>query len=83
MLLQWSCRLVNRNTTRDAKQVKTPQQYALYHGDTFVDVGTAAEISKHTGIALRTLMFYHTPTYRKTTDERTSYRLIDLEDDEQ
>ena len=59
------------------------KQYALYHGDEFVDVGTADEISKHTGIALRTLMFYHTPAYRNITDERTSYRLIDLEEDEE
>lgn len=33
-------------------------EYALYEGDTFITMGTLAEISKETGIAERMLKYY-------------------------
>jgi hypothetical protein len=33
-------------------------EYALYEGDTFIAMGTLAEISKETGIAERMLKYY-------------------------
>lgn len=40
-------------------------EYALYEGDTFITMGTLAEISKETGIAERMLKYYRWPSYHK------------------
>lgn len=37
--------------------------YALYEGDTFITMGTLAEISKETGITERMLKYYRWPSY--------------------
>jgi hypothetical protein len=38
-------------------------EYALYKGDTFVDLGTMSHLSKVTGKSSDTLRFLSTPTY--------------------
>lgn len=40
-------------------------EYALYEGDTFIAIGTLAEISKETGITERMLKYYRWPSYHK------------------
>ena len=42
-----------------------PSVFALYKGDTFVDVGTYAELAARTGIKIETLRFYATAMHRK------------------
>ena len=39
--------------------------YALYEGDTFITMGTLAEISKETGITERMLKYYRWPSHHK------------------
>ena len=39
--------------------------YALYDGDTFVDLGTVAYLSKKYGISNQTIRYYASPIYRK------------------
>lgn len=39
--------------------------YALYEGDTFITMGTLAEIGKETGITERMLKYYRWPSYHK------------------
>ena len=45
-------------------------EYALYEGDTFITMGTLAEISKETGIAERMLKYYTFCIHTKATSER-------------
>lgn len=47
-------------------------EYALYGGDTFITMGTLAEISKETGIAERMLKYY---TFASPKDE---IRMVEL-----
>ena len=42
-----------------------PSVFALYKGDTFVDVGTYAELAARTGIKEESLRFYATSVHRK------------------
>lgn len=41
--------------------------YALYHGDTFVDLGTKKYLAELLKVSVRTITFYMTPTYQKRT----------------
>lgn len=38
-------------------------EYALYHGDEFIAIGTAAELAMKQGVAPETIKFYATPAY--------------------
>lgn len=40
-------------------------EYALYHGDTFITCGTINEIIKETGLKKSTLYFYTSEKYKK------------------
>ena len=42
-----------------------PSVFALYKGDTFVDVGTYAELAARTGIKKDSLRFYATAVHKK------------------
>ena len=42
-----------------------PKTYAIYKGDTFVDLGTVAYLSKKYGISNQTIRYYASPIYRK------------------
>lgn len=48
-------------------------EYALYEGDTFITMGTLAEISKETGIAERMLKYY---TFASTQKRRPNGRVF-------
>lgn len=56
-------------------------EYALYEGDTFITMGTLAEISKETGIAERMLKYY---TFASTQRRHPNGRkLIEIEVDDE
>lgn len=48
--------------------------YALYHGDEFVDVGTAAEIAERRGLKPATIAYYSQPSYLRRFDGRDGGR---------
>ena len=39
--------------------------YALYKGEELIAMGTLLQIAFKTGVKLRTIQFYKTPTYKK------------------
>ena len=45
-------------------------EYALYHGDTFIDLGSKKKLASLLNVKEATITFYMTPTYLK----RTGYR---------
>ncbi len=42
--------------------------YALYHGDTFIDLGTKEYLANLLGVKKKTITFYMSPTYQKRND---------------
>ncbi len=39
--------------------------YALYRGDTFIDLGTKQHLANKIGVKVSTIEYYMTPTHRK------------------
>lgn len=59
-------------------------EYALYNGDEFVDIGTKEELAKALNVKPETISFYASPTYRKRFEKSPSGRLIAIRlDDEE
>lgn len=54
--------------------------YALYKGDTFIDLGTIEYLAKVLNVSKRTIHFYSTPSYRKRSEN--GYIVIRIEDEE-
>lgn len=53
--------------------------YALYKGDQLIADGTLLQIAYKTGVKLRTIKFYKTPTYLKRRKNGKNYReLVEL-----
>lgn len=53
--------------------------YALYKGETLIAFGTILQIAYKTGVKLRTIQFYKTPTYKKRHKNGKSFReLIEI-----
>lgn len=58
------------------------QEYALYKGDEFIDLGTIPEIAKREGVKPKTIYYYKTPAYKKKfRDDKNRKVLIKLERD--
>lgn len=55
------------------------QEYALYHGDDFMDLGTLDFLAKKFHFKINTLKWYSYPSNRKRS--LNSYQVIKLEDD--
>ncbi|WP_375379805.1 hypothetical protein [Listeria booriae] len=53
------------------------KEYALYRGDTLLQIGTAEELAKFKKVKRKTILFYATPSYRKRTSDK-SLRTIKL-----
>lgn len=51
--------------------------YALYRGDTFIDVGTDEEIASNLGISSGAIRGYATEKHRKRTSEK-AYRAVKI-----
>lgn len=58
------------------------QVYALYRGDTFLEIGTIEEIADFLGLTVRSVRHYRTPSYRSRVNDRKAMWLIEIEDDE-
>ena len=56
-------------------------EYALYEGDTFIAMGTLAEISKETGIAEKLLKYYASASYNRR--HPNGRKLIEIEVDDE
>lgn len=54
--------------------------YALYHGDNFIDLGTKEYLANKLGVAVRTITFYMSKTYRTRTGDR-GWIVIKIEED--
>lgn len=48
--------------------------YALYKGETLIASGTMLQIAYKTGVKLRTIQFYKTPTYKKRRKNGKNFR---------
>lgn len=44
---------------------KIKNVYALYKGDTFLEIGTAKELAKYLNVSERTIRFYITNAYKQ------------------
>ena len=57
--------------------------YALYKGDTFINLGTIEEIAKSENVKPRTIRYLQTPCYKKRFKEDDNNRkvLIKIERD--
>lgn len=56
-------------------------EYALYQGDTFITMGTLAEISKETGIAERMLKYYTFGTTQRRNPNGRAVVKIEVDDE--
>jgi len=53
--------------------------YALYKGEDLLATGTLLQIAHKTGVKLRTIQFYLTPTYKKRRANGKNFReLVEL-----
>lgn len=60
------------------------RQYALYHGDRFVDLGTADYLADLMGIKSHTVRFLASPTYaRRRKADGSSAIVIRIDDKEE
>lgn len=57
--------------------------YALYKGDSLLDIGTLKEIAANQGVAIRTIYGYKNPSYAKRTPKGKGRTLVLLDDDEE
>lgn len=57
--------------------------YALYKGDTFIDLGSKRRLAQRIGVSEDTITFYGTPTYRNRGKEEdpNRYLVIKIEDE--
>lgn len=51
-------------------------EYALYKGDKFIDLGTAAELSKRTGLSESTIYFYLSPAYLRRIKKKDKCYIV-------
>lgn len=54
-------------------------EYAIYHGDKFIDLGTKEYLAKKLNITINTLGYYQSPSYKKRTSYK-GYIVIKLEE---
>lgn len=48
--------------------------YALYKGEELIATGTMLQIAYKTGVKLRTIQFYKTPTYKNRRKKGKNFR---------
>ena len=60
--------------------MRKKQEYALYKGDEFIDLGTIEELAERMGVTPNTIKYYQTPIYKKRgKDDSNSKVLIKIE----
>lgn len=52
------------------------QEYALYKGDEFIDLGTVAELAKRNGLSESTIRFYSRPAYLKRIKKKDKCLIV-------
>ena len=52
------------------------QEYALYKGDEFIDLGTVTELAKRNGLSERTINFYSSPAYLKRIKKKDKCLIV-------
>jgi hypothetical protein len=59
--------------------------YALYKGDTFIDLGSKKRLAERIGVSVSTITFYGTPTYikRGKREDSNRYLVIKIRSDEE
>lgn len=63
---------------------KARNEYAVYHGDTFLDLGTAEELAERMNVKADTIRYRTTPTYkRRSPDDSNRIVVIKIEEDEE
>ena len=50
--------------------------YALYRGDTFIDLGTIEELAKKEKVSEKTIQYYRTPAYRRKFKSDESRKVL-------
>lgn len=55
-------------------------EYAIYHGDKFIDLGTKEYLAKKLNVTTKTIESYQTPSHQKRTGYK-GYIVIRLEED--
>lgn len=53
------------------------KEYAVYHDDEFIGIGTTKELSELMNVMPRTILFYRTNAYQKRSKGR-GYVIVDL-----
>lgn len=62
--------------------MRKKQEYALYKGDEFIDLGTIEELAERMGVTPKTIRYYQTPNYKKKgKDDSNRKVLIKIERD--
>lgn len=59
------------------------REYALYHGDKFIDIGTIEYLANLLNVKKKTIYFYSTPTYLKRTKDYSNRYIVILLDEEE
>ena len=54
--------------------------YALYHGDDFVDLGTKQHLAERLNVKVRTIEFYNSRVYKTKRFKGNRFIVIKLED---
>ena len=57
-----------KNTSKETKSQASKQEYAVYHSDEFIAIGTLDELAKLEGVNKQTIQFYSYPIYLKRTN---------------
>ncbi len=61
--------------------MKKQKQYALYRGDTFIDIGTKEYLANKIGVDIKSIEFYMSPTYQRRNNYK-GWVVIRIEEDE-
>ena len=61
--------------------MKKQKQYALYKGDTFIDIGTKEYLANKIGVDTKSIEFYMSPTYQRRNNYK-GWVVIRIEEDE-
>lgn len=56
-------------------------EYALYKGDTFIDLGSAEYLAAKINVKVGSILFYKSPTYKKRNGER-GWVVVEIPEDD-
>lgn len=62
--------------------MRSVKEYALYKGETLLEMGTVAEIADRTGVTVKSVYHYQTPAYARRASGDNARRLVLLDGEE-